>query len=392
MKHAPAVHLLTLVVLAAIPIYFLAGGSWDYSALLLRPDSNDNMAVTDDLETVVLHNLPYSLELEQLGLSIRLAGGQREQNGIFISSDGLMRNTDAPIEPIVQSNTEALEEFARRMNESSGGKKTVYFALIPTACGVLRENLPRFAEGETVNQQRLIEGMYNRLFSGVRTIDVFSTLYNRRDQYLYYRTDNNLTSMGAYYSYTALARRMEISNRSLSQFDIEYVDHAYYGDLYRAPAGATGNWSGQTTPYRNVRPDQLALFRYSGNREYMVTQTDMDAKKTYHTMYPYHRMALTSELDIYLGGSAAVTDIHSSAPARGSLLVFGDRTASMCVPFLANHYRQVTLVDFYYARKSDLQQIVPEEYDQVLFLYGIESYMHTRNPARSSEIIWKHLQ
>lgn len=375
---------LVLAVLLLIPAFFLVDAQWN-----LAPDTPEaqDLPLVSDLEALVRERLPFSRELEQLGLDLRLLGGQREQNGIFISEEGLMRNIDAPIETLVARNSEAVAQLAREVEAASGGKKNIYLAIFPTAAGVLRQNLPRFAQGEMFDQQRAIEEMYNRLPQSVRTIDVYSALYNRRGQYIYYRTDNGLTALGGYYSYAAIARRLEISNRSLSQFNIEYVKHDFYGDLYRAPSGSTGAWSSSSAPYRKVSPDIISLYTYSGNREYLVTQKDSGGEKVYHTLYPRHRMALGSETDIYFGGQAAVTEIRSSAPYRGKLLVFGDKTAAAYLPFLANHYGEVVLVDLYYARSSDLKQLALEEYDQILLAYGIESYIHTRNPSRVREVV-----
>lgn len=368
---------LLLLALALLPGYFLfqSGGS--------VPDS---IAAADSF---VRESLPMARQMEQLELDLRLMAGQREQNGIFISENGLMKKLDPPNQAAITRNTAAILDFADRLTMSSNGKKHTYLALLPTAAGVLQQELPRFAGAEMADQQRLIEEIYNGFSGTVLTADVYSALQNRRDQYIYYRTDNSLTALGGYHAYTAIARRLEITNRSLSQFDIEYVNHAYYGDLYQRQPGTVGGWEKSTAPYRRVQPDTLALFRYSGNREYMVTQSGGGERKVYHTLYPLHRMELGPSLDIYLGGSAAVTDIRCSSPGRLRLLVFGDEASLACMPFLANHYQQVTLVNLALTSPADRAGIQPELYDQVLFAYGIESYIHTRVPALADDVRWE---
>lgn len=374
-----------LVVLAVVPGYFLlAGGVPDADSFFLSLDEERVL-----LEERVRAGIPFGLQLQQLGLDLRMLGGQREQNRIFISNEGLMRNIDPPIGAFVEENVQSIGSFAQHLTSYSDGKVNTYLAVIPTAGGVLQQNLPRYAQSQMVDQQRQIEDAYRGVItSGVRTVDAYSALYNRREQYIYYRTDNSLTALGGYYVYVALGRRLGLSNRSLSQFGIEYVDHAFYGDLYQAPAGSVGEWGGTTAPYRRVQPDTISLFRYHGNREYLVTRRGSGEEQVYHTLYPKQKMELGNELDIYLGGASAVTEIRSSGPYVGRLLILGDKSASACLPFLVNHYQRVTLVDLYRAGRAEIAAISPEQYDAVLFVYGIESFIHTNNPAQVKHIRW----
>lgn len=375
-----------LLLLALLPAYFIV----QTELLGFVGDSTDAQRAGDApyLDNIVREYFPLSHELKQIGLDIRLWGGEREQNGIFISDKGLMRNIDHAIEPFVNQNIAEVAIFGQRLSASSSGKKTTYLAILPTSAGVLQQNLPRYAQAGMLDQQRQIEQIYNRLSTVVRTTDIYSALYNRRDQYIYYRTDNNLTALGGYYVYAAIAGRMEISGRSLGQFDIDYIDHAYYGDLYRKPSSMVGSWGKSTAPYRMVQPDSLSVFRFSDNREYTVAKRGGDGDRVYHTLFPTHLLQLDRPMDIYLGGSTAITEIRSTAPYRPRLLIFGDSTAAAWLPFLANHYQQITFVDFNYIRRSDYAAIQPEQYDQVLFAYGIETFIHTSLPSLAGSVVW----
>lgn len=374
-----ALKALFLAALALVPGYFL----------LSEPAVLGRRSWAGGLEGYVRERIPVATELRQLGLDLRLLGGAREQNGIFINEAGLMRNIDAPLEPYVRGNSDAIARFGEELLYSSNNKKRTYLAIIPTAGGVLQQNLPRFAGSRMVKQQRLIEDVYNRVSDSVRTVDVYSALQSRRDQYIYYHTENNLTSLGGYYTFVAIGRRLGINSRSLSlsQFDIEYVDHAYYGDLYQS--GTASGWSDSTAPFRGVEPDILSLFRYSrSNRQYAMTKRTGGVAKTYYTLFPTHLMETGSKMDVYLGGTSAITDIRNSSPYKTRLLVFGDKTAGTYLPFLANHFQQVTLVDLYHMTEADFATINPGEYDQVLFVYGIESFIHTSQPALISRLVW----
>ena len=391
---AKALKIIFMAALAAVPLYFLRAVPWSLSRLA---ESLYNQTYVVSMENKVRQLMPMGRRLEQIGLDLRLLSGQREQNGIFISEEGLMLNLPQADELIARENSAAIVEFARRLAETSladgsaGARKSGFAAIIPTAGGVLQQNLPRFAESRMVDQQRLIEELYNQLSGVVRTVDVYSTLQGRRDQYIYYRTENNLTALGGFHVYSAIGLRMEINtrSRSLSQFEIEYADHAYYGDIYQSSPGSTARWGYSTAPYRGVAPDTISLFHYGRSaREYVVTHRGGDEVKAYHTLYPKHLLDTGEKMDVYLGGKTAVVDIQNTSSRSFRLLVFGDKTASAYLPFLCNHFRQVTLVDLSLATSADLAEIRPEQYDQVLFAYGIEEYTHNSNisagnPART---------
>lgn len=372
--------LIVLLLLAVSPVYFLIQFRTTDIRQLLTFWHPQEQPLPTQLEQLVTDAMPLSTEFAQFGLDIRIFGGQNEQNGILVSEHGLMRNIDKPIPGFVKENTRTISEFSQDMLKY--GNKQTFLAIIPTASGVLQQSLPRFA-GVNINQKRMIEQLYNDFGGEVQTVDVFSQLSGRSDQYIYYRTENNLTALGGYYTYSAIVRRLQIgSDRSLSRFDIEYFTNNYYGDLYMSSRGS----STPVAPYRRVSPDTLSLFRYNGSREYTVTLEDDTGTRTYHTLYPEQCAQLGSEMDIYLGGTAAITTIRSSSPKKQRLLVFGDKTAAAYLPFLANHYQQVTMVNLYHANSSMLQSIDPSMYDNVLFAYGIESFIHTNHPAKADEI------
>lgn len=368
------VHLLFLLLLALVPAYFLSH--------LVPADGTIPAAMSiGSVETQIKSALPGNRRLAQLGLELRMLGGQKEQDGIVVTKDGLMRNIAPPDGDAIQANIAAMGAFSRQLAEVSGHKKHTYLAVIPTASGIFQQKLPQFSQSRMVNQQRLIEDLYSQLSDNVRSIDVYSALHSRREQYLYYRTENNLAALGGYYTYTAIARRLGVADRSLGQFDIEYVDYRYYGDLYHTPGG-TG------APYREVAPDTLALFRYNRTgRKYTVTHRSGTRQQMYHSLYSPSAMELGASLDIYFGGMSAVMDIQSSSPAKTRLLVFGDKTAQAYLPFLAKDYQYITLVDLSQLTPADYDTIHLEEYDNALFVYSIETMIHTRYPSLAAQLV-----
>ena len=53
---------------------------------------------------------------------------------------------------------------------------------------------------------------------------------------------------------------------------------------------------------------------------------------------------------------------------------------------MAVHYQTITFADTSLLTDSEIQALNPEEYDQVLFSYGLDTYLNTSEPYRASAI------
>ncbi|MDL2233018.1 hypothetical protein LJC63_05475 [Ruminococcaceae bacterium OttesenSCG-928-L11] len=345
-------------------------------AVVLFPRRKAAVAVQDTplatVEEYVKGNLPFSNVLRKGGVELRYIGGKREQSGIFLTDDQLFRRVNAPEEGVVAANNAAVLRFAEYLMDDN---RSFYFALIPTAVGVNHQYLPSYAP--VYDQRRMMEEVYRELSGRLTGIDTYIPLNTNRGHYLYYRTEDNLSAYGGYVVYSTLAKRMGVADASpYSYYDIVYADSKYYGKLY------------QTSPRESIRPDVLLQFRYTKHpREYIVTHYTEEGTKVYHSLFVDHMKDLGREMDMYLGGLSTVIDIRVSAPYNRKLLIFGDRTAQAYLPFLVNHYNQVTFVDL--SGDSALYaDITPEAYDQVLMVYSVDTYVATDGvPARIEALV-----
>jgi len=328
-----------------------------------------------EVDAYIAANFPGRETLAGWSLAIRVLGGQREYNQIFIFGEELIPVLDPPLDYQVRDNTAAILQFADRAGVP------VYAMIIPTVSAIRRQSLPPFVLAQSIDQSQFIDDIYAELLGAVTTIDAYNALYGARDQYIFYRTENNLTALGGFHLYSAMGggRMLGTTQPSLQNYDISFVKYDYLGDLYRR------------SPFQNARADILSVFRYrAAPREYTVTVRRGGALRTYHTLFPLHLLDLSGEraMDVYLGGLGAVTNITTSAPYSNSLLVLGDHTALAFVPFLANHYTQITLVDLSQTGRDDhlvIQESIRQgEFAQVLFAFSIETYMHRPYPA------WSH--
>jgi hypothetical protein len=294
--------------------------------------------------------------IEQLAPSLMLLGGAKEQDGIFITEDYLLENITPTDDDLLEENVAGMEDFLDRYDIPAA------VVLIPTAVAIKQQEIP--VNAELYNQKAMITDVYNRLNGRASTIDAYTSLFSARDEYTYYRTASNLTGLGGYYVYTAIASRMDFTARPLNQFEIEHLSEDYYGDLYARSS------------YKGTQPDLLTLYRYTrSERLYRLTCIRDEQERTYYSLFPTHLEELDRPEDVILGGYGQIIDISVVSPYDDSLLILTDDTALSFLPFLVIHYGHVTAVNTTTATKDQLAAIDPEKYDHVLFAYSVKTML-----------------
>ena len=317
--------------------------------------------------------MPFEDAFGQIRRELYLLGGRRELNGIFLTESGLIRRIGPINDDIVQANIGSVLSFADSLaGFGADDIIPVFVALLPSSAAILEESLPPFSN--TINQRQFIEGVYSALLGRVSVISVFETLSGNRHEYIFYRTHDNFTSLGGYYIYTQLHMRMlGLAAPTLAAFDLSHPSNNFLGDLYHL------------SPYRGVHPDTITLFHWSSyNRQHIVTHTGPGGRRVYHTLFPEHMASLGRPMDVFLGGLSPVTDIYSSVPYERSLLILGDSTALAYAPFLANHYRRVTIIDIF-EPGAVTPDIFARNYSQVLIAASVDTFMTRELPAEILE-------
>lgn len=356
-----------IVLIAGLLMAAVAGdpaGAWS----VLREDWARPTVLAEEMEGFLRRNLPFREELRGGALRLRMLGGSAEQNGIFLVEGGLVANLSVTADTTIhRGNTRNILEAIEATDSSS------YFMLIPTSCAIYRDKLPSYAP--IYRQRDFIESTYKQFYGSAVTVDAYNALLYSDSDYLYYRTEDNLTTLGGYALYQALAPRLGFSAKPLQQFMASYDIREYYGELY-------ARWG-----YGGVKPDSITTYRdvLSGARNHVVSW-DGSAQRDYDTLFPPPDDQDGDGLDILLGGYAPRIDITTDGDRASSLLVLGDRTALSYLPFLAGHYQRITFLDFSLLTSGEIGSFDPDEYTQILFAYSLDSYLNTEAPSRAGDL------
>ena len=272
-------------------------------------------------------------------------------NGVCISDDRLI-----DIEQTMREKPEKIAEAVNAFAEDYDG--AVYFTVVPTSSGVYADTVPD--QLISVSEKQQIDSIYGALDTGIRKIDAYNLMKMMSDEHIYFRSDNKWTMYGAYCVYRTVIQKLGIQPVSYDKYIIRHVSDEYYGGLY------------SRTLFMKCKPDILDIYEYPEGAKIMsCVGYDKDGKVKQCSLYNTDMIESDDMYRIYLGERMPLVRIRTDIRNGRRLLVMGDEFSYCFIPFLTQHYSEISVVSPRLLEGSVREQIDPDEYEQTLFLFGI---------------------
>ncbi len=278
---------------------------------------------------------------------------KKENNEVYAGKDGyLLQKLPEPSIPLNEQMS-----YVRSFAEAVG--IPVRFLLAPNSAAILSEKLPAFAPSP--EQQAYIQQAYGLLGNAAAGVDVYETLRSHRDQSIYYRTDHHWTTLGAYYAYQAYARQAGVVPFAQDAFRIEKVSNEFYGTL------------SAKSKFRHVKPDEIEIW-IPKETSYRHKVTHLDDGTELDSLYDWAKLNERDQYPVFLGGNHALTAIETPEAPDRTLLLIKDSYAHAMVPFLAQHYNKIYMVDLRYLNMGMKQYAAEINADEALILYNAATF------------------
>lgn len=282
------------------------------------------------------------------------AWGKQENNGIYIGAmDTLLERFEPPDEKRLQTNLNAVEQFAQSC------AAPVYFSLIPTSAEIWSDRLPRGAP--SFDQNALLENIQNEIKHAIYT-DCYFSLWEHREEEIYYRTDHHWTTLGAYYVYKSQALKMGLPAAPLKA--PETVSEDFYGTYF------------STSGVRFIKPDTIEKYVPADT----LTAERLDSGEpepglVYNPAY----LEKKDKYGYFLDGNQALVRLSGGVKNGKKLLLIRDSYANCQAPFWTAQFEQVYLADLRYMKKSMLELVQKEGIDAVLVQYSTANFVKDTN-------------
>lgn len=279
-------------------------------------------------ETYLSDQFPGRDEWVALQTNMSRLFGKKESNGVYFGKDDyLLEQYDASDfdEEQMQTNIEALAEFVNRM----GDRADVKVMMVPTKTWVMQEKLPLFAP--TYNEQIFYDALNARLsdVDAKALIPVDQVLFAHRDEELYYRTDHHWTTRGAWYGYSAYVEAVGGDlERVQKKQDLELVSSDFFGTTYAKVHQAS-------------KADEIYVYEPENPLEVIYNM----GEKTTQSLYETEFLDTEDQYRVFTGGNQAVLEITGGIQNGKSLLLIKDSFANCMLPFLAEEFEKVIVVD-----------------------------------------------
>lgn len=307
---------------------------------------------TSEYETYISDQFPFKNQFVGVKGKMDRVIGKKENNDVLFGNDGYLLERFINEGERLDKNIKLMNTFAEQENMTY-----IYSLLAPTAIEIYQEKVPKYVS--TLSQKETIFYIAEKQSPKIEMINVFEPLLNAKDQQIYFKTDHHWTMRGAYYAYVAAAKQMNFEPLSQNDFQIETVSESFRGTLYS-----------KATAYDHD-PDIIELF--IPKKEPEVTVTYEDGTET-STMYTLEYLDKKDKYSLFLDGNHTLVKIETNANTGRTLAVIKDSFAHAFIPFLANHFDEIHVLDLRYYKGSVSAFMNDEDLSEVLFLYNLPNF------------------
>ena len=252
--------------------------------------------------------------------------GKNEIHNVYIGKNHylLEHYTEKEFDPQqISKNLQALEKFVGKAKQNAD----VHVMMVPTKSWVLREKLPAFAPH--YKEQKFYDALQQKLENEDVLISVEPVLDAHKEEEIYYRTDHHWTTLGAWYAYEQYTKAVGGDlQRAQGKKKFRCISKDFYGTTY-----AKINYARQADKIEIYEPADKLRVVYN-----------MGEKKT-KTLYDVSFLKTADQYSVFTGGNQAVLEITGGIKNGKTLLLIKDSFANSILPFLAEDYEKLVVVD-----------------------------------------------
>ena len=286
--------------------------------------------------------------------------GKQEINNVYLGRDYYLieKYTENEFDKDLQkANIDILSNFLDNIS-AHFGEKHVSCLFVPSKIDVLKNKLPCFAEEYDGNE--VVEQIKAEVRNKNRVQNLADALSQHKDEYIYYRTDHHWTTLGAYYGFCEYERMNAQKVPELKDYEQELVFDDFFGTTYNKA-------------HTFVKPDEVHIF----HTDYENVKVNGNNGEFKSDSFYFHEAAKDSfdRYQLFMSKNTGKIEVTTSGKKGRTLLLIKDSYANCFVPFLANEYSKIIMIDCRYT-KAKMKHILKQYTDitDVLVLFNIEKF------------------
>ena len=210
-----------------------------------------------------------------------------------------------------------------------------YNMVVPGSTELCLPDRLKTGDFTSASQAEFIASVNSSLNDKIKSVNAYDSLVDHNNDYIYYKSDDNWTDLGAYYGYDAFAKATGQTPLALTDCEDKAIE-GFYGSysLYTALPG-------EDTVHYRVLPYEAPM-----------DVTDQNGT-SYTNPSPYYEGATSGSYTygVFLVGDNPLSVIRSSSPAAQKdkkLLVVKEDYGDAIAPYLSYNYSEVHVIDYRY--------------------------------------------
>jgi len=291
------------------------------------------------------------------------------RNGSVLTCDGVGFTLFGGTSRMGQWYGEVINAYGDIMNDRYGENFRVYNMVVPTA---VEFHLPKRYQSMTNSQRASLDNIKSFMKNNVEWVDIYDTIEQHKDEYLFFRTDHHWTSLGAYYAYCELAKTAGFDPIDISGLEKRSRED-FLGTLYAQTQDSKMIDNADRVDYY-ILPNKVSCSMYTKNNP------DNPMKVSLYGEYA----SKTNSYSIFLHGDNPVFVIDTGINNGRKIAVVKESYGNAMIPFLAASYEKVVVIDQRYLQKGLYQVIEQFGVNELLFINNI---LAAYTPVRIQEIV-----
>jgi hypothetical protein len=274
--------------------------------------------------------------------------------------------------------TSTANEYIDIVNNAATSLKgtcNVYDMIIPTSIAImLPDSFTSNMEITVSNQKDALDYFKSSFNSDVKSIDIYDTMMQHNNEYIYFRTDHHWTALGAYYAYQKTAEVAGFSAMDISKFTKKSYSNflgSFYADSDQDQA-LTAN------------PDTVDCYIPPYSTTLNATQNDGTILEDWPLIADGDSYDSSMKYNVFIAGDEPYEEItNNDATTSNSCIVVKESFGNCFVPYLTANYKTVYVVDYRYW-SGKVQDLAKDK--GVSDVYIINNISMTRGEALVSDL------
>ena len=253
-------------------------------------------------------------------------------------------------------------EAVSKIRSSLDSSINVYDMVVPTHSEYgLPDKYKKLGSDEKEN----IKYIYSQIGDNVKTIDANSGLESHKDEYIYFKTDNNWTGLGAYYSYAEFCKAAGMEAVDISKLSSGEIK-GFTGSLASATK-SDEKPDGNKILYGN--PDFVKYYTIPGNYTCTLLENGKDSPEEVPLIATI--ASGSNAYSAFIWGDNPYMHIKTNNNTGRKLCIIKDSLGCAFAPFTVSNFDEIYIIDPNYYEGNILDFIKKNKYTDVLLINSI---------------------